>query len=185
MRESKMKIIKSAALCALLASSILSTGANAAVTITSATPGADPADLTPANLATAQAQCNSAAAGYDTDGSSPDSDVYTAEVIEGAVTLVSGPTEVGTHSFAVNGTGNQTGAGTFTPGYRAIEGDPYRNGGSVNMFGNQVAVGGHYSASSYDFTNDFTTTYAHAYTCTVSVARYNPPVHHDQVGTWA
>ena len=169
----------------MLSSTMMTTQLNAAVTLLSAVPSADPSDLTPANLATAQAQCDTAAAAYDTDGSSPDSDVYTAEVVEGAVTLVSGPTEVGTHSFAVNGTGTQTGAGTFTPAHREIEGDPYRNGGSVNMFGNQIAVGGHYSASSYDFTNDFTTTYAHAYTCTISVETYHPAVHHDQVGTWA
>jgi hypothetical protein len=179
-----MKIIKAAAACALLTSSILASPAFAAVTLLDSTPAADPADLTPANLALAQAQCDVAAAGYDTDGSSADSDVYTAEVVEGAVTLVSGPTEVGSHTFAANGTGTQTGAGTFTPAHTAIEGDPYRNGGSVNMFGNAVAVGGHYSNSSYDFTNDFTTTYAHAYTCTILVSTYHPPVHHDQVGTW-
>ena len=179
-----MKIIKAAAACALLTSSILASPAFAAVTLLDSTPAADPADLTPGNLALAQAQCDVAAAGYDTDGSSPDSDVYTGDVIEGAVTLVSGPTEVGSHTFAANGTGEQTGAGTFTPAHTEIEGDPYRNGGSVNMFGNAVAVGGHYSASSYDFTNDFTTTYAHAYTCDVSKAEYHPSVHHDRVGHW-
>jgi hypothetical protein len=170
---------------AILSSSIISTPSFAAVTLLSGVPAADPAGLTTANLALAQAQCDTAAAAYDTDGSSPDSDVYSAEVVEGDVTLFSGPTEVGTHTFAVNGTGEQTGAGTFTPAHREIEGDPYRNGGSVNMFGNQIAVGGHYSASSYDFTNDFTTTYAHAYSCTILVATWNPPVHHDQVGTWS
>ena len=105
---------------AMLSSTMMTTQLNAAVTLLSAVPSADPSDLTPANLATAQAQCDTAAAAYDTDGSSPDSDVYTAEVVEGAVTLVSGPTEVGTHSFAVNGTGTQTGAGTFTPAHREM-----------------------------------------------------------------
>ena len=182
-----MKIIKSAALCALLGTSILSTPANAAVTLLSSTPSADPAGLDAVNLTAAQTQCNAAAAALDADGPSNDSDHYTAEVVEGAVTYVSGPTEVGTHTFAANGTGTQTGAGTFTPAHREIEGNPYRNGGSVNMFGNQIAVGGHYSASSYDFTNDFTTTYAHAYTCDVSKEVYHaavvhPPVHHNRVG---
>lgn len=169
---------------ALLSSTIVSTPSYAAVTLIDPTPAADPAGLNAANLALAQAQCDAAATALDTDGSSPDSDLYTGEVVEGAATLVSGPTEVGSHSFAANGVGQQTGAGTFTPAYRAIEGDPYRNGGSVNMFGTQIAVGGHYSASQYDFDGQFTTTYAHPYTCDISKAVYHPAVHHDRVGHW-
>jgi hypothetical protein len=166
---------------ALLSSSIISSPALAAVTLIDPTPSADPAGLNDANLALAQAQCDAAAATYDLDGPSEDSNIYTGEVVEGVATYVSGPTEVGTHSFATNGVGEQTGAGTFTPAHRAILGDPYRNGGSVNMFGTQAAVGGHYSNSSYDFEGTFTTTYAHAYTCTISVEVFHAAVHHDAV----
>jgi len=179
-----MKTVKITALVALLGSSILSTPAYAAVTLLSSTPAADPAGLDAGNLAAAQAQCDAVAAAADLDGASEDSDLYTAEVVQGTPTLKSGPTEVGTHTFAANGTGVQTGAGTFTPAHREIEGDPYRNGGSVNMFGNAVAVGGAYSASSYDFTNNFETTYTHTYTCDIYVSEYHAAVHHDQVGHW-
>jgi hypothetical protein len=170
---------------ALLSSTVLISGqAFAAVTLIDPTPAADPTGLNAANLLLAQGVCDAAAATYDTDGSSEASDIYSGEVVEGAATWVSGPTEVGSHTFAADGVGEQTGAGTFTPAHTEIEGNPYRNGGSVNMFGNAIAVGGHYSASSYDFQGDFTTTYAHPYTCDVFVATYHPAVHHDRVGHW-
>ena len=170
------------AVTALLSSSIISSPALAAVTLIDPTPSADPAGLNDANLALAQAQCDAAAATYDTDGPGEDTDIYTGEVVEGVATYVSGPTEVGTHTFATNGVGEQTGAGTFTPAHREILGNPYRNGGSVNMFGTQVAVGGHYSNSSYDFEGEFTTTYAHPYTCTINVAVFHPEVDHPVEG---
>ena len=167
---------------ALLSSTILLTApAFAAVTLISSTPAADPAGLNEANLVLAQGVCDAAAAALDADGPGAQSDIYTGAVLEGAATWVSGPTEVGSHTFAANGIGTQTGAGTFTPAHTEIEGDPYRNGGSVNMFGNAIAVGGHYSASSYDFENNFTTTYAHPFTCDISVQDYHAAVHHDAV----
>lgn len=168
---------------ALLSSTIMSTPSYAAVTVLDATPAADPSDLSPANLALAQAQCDAAAALLDTDGPSNDSNIYTAEVNQGVASLVSGPTESGTHSIG-DAVGDPVGAGTFTPAHREIEGNPYRNGGSVNMFGVQIAVGGHYSASQYDFEGQFTTTYAHPYTCDIYVAEFHPAVHHDRVGHW-
>jgi hypothetical protein len=167
---------------ALLSSTILLTApAFAAVTLISSTPAADPAGLDATNLPLAQGVCDAAAAALDADGPGAQSDIYTGAVLEGAATWVSGPTEVGSHTFAANGIGTQTGAGTFTPAHREIEGNPYRNGGSVNMFGMQIAVGGAYSASSYDFVNDFTTTYAHPFTCDISVQDYHAAVHHDAV----
>jgi hypothetical protein len=184
-----MKILRSAAICALLGSSVLTTAANAAATILSSTPSADPAGLDAGNLATAQAQCDAAATALDADGPSNDSDHYSATVVEGAVTLVSGPTEVGGEGARNIDQSTKVGAGTFTPAHREILGDPYRNGGSVNMFGIQQTVGGHYSNSAYDFTADFNTTYAHAYSCDASketyhAAVYHPLVHHNQVGHW-
>ena len=170
------------AVTALLSSSIISSPALAAVTLLDPVPAADPTGLNDANLALAQAQCDAAAATYDLDGPSEDSNIYTGEVVEGTASLVSGPTEVGTHTFAANGVGEQTGAGTFTPAHRDILGNPYRNGGSVNMFGIQEAVGGHYSNSSYDFEGTFTTTYAHPYTCTINVEVFHAAVHHNVQG---
>ena len=162
---------------ALLTSTIMATPALGAVTLLSAVPSPDPADLSPDNLALAQAQCDIAAATADLDGPDAASDAYTGEVVEGTPTLVSGPTEVGTESDRVIDLETREGQGTFTAGHKEILGDPYRNGGSVNMFGMQQAVGGHYSNSSYDFTADFTTTYAHPYTCNINRAVYHPAVH--------
>lgn len=59
---------------------------------------------------------------------------------------------------------------------RFIAGDPYRNGGSVNMFGVQQATGGSFSNSMYDFTADFSSTFAHAFSCAISVENFNPAV---------
>lgn len=82
-------------------------------------------------------------------------------------TYVSGPTEVGTHSIS-DAIGEPVGAGTFTPGSVSILGDPYRNGGSVNMFGVLQSVGGSFSASTYDFEGEFTSTYSYAFNCNMS-----------------
>ncbi len=82
--------------------------------------------------------------------------------------------------------GEQTGAGTFTPAHKEILGNPYRNGGSVNMFGIQQAVGGSYSNSPYDFQNDFTSTYSHAFSCDISVQVYHAEqtIHHNAEGVY-
>ena len=180
-----MRKFVAAASSAALALASLSAPANAAVVLISSVPAADPAGLSDANLALAQAQCDAAAASLDLDGTSPDSNIYSAEVVEGAVTLVSGPTEVGNHSV-------DEAIGLVTPGLGAqfhpadphIVGNPYRNGGSVNMFGLRQSGGGTYTTSHYNFENDFETVYAHAYTCTISVAEYHPAVHHNRVGHW-
>lgn len=152
---------------ALLSSTIISTQALAAVTVLdSVTPAA--ADGT--TLAAMETQCNTLAAAHDTgDGS-----IWTGTVVPGDVSWVSGPTEVGSHTYAANGVGDQDGAGTFTPAHKEILGDPFRNGGSVNMFGIQQAVGGHYSNSSYDFEGQFTSTYSHAFSCDISVQVFHP-----------
>jgi len=183
---SDMKVLHITAAAALLTNTIIASPAFAAVTLISPVPAADPAGLTAENLATAQAQCDTAAAAADLDGPAADSDAYTAEVVEGAVTLTAGPTEVGTESDRNIDESTRVGAGTFTPAHLEILGDPYRNGGSVNMFGIQQSVGGHYSNSAYDFTADFKTTYSHAYTCTISKAVFHPEqiIHHPAVGIY-
>ncbi|QIL01472.1 hypothetical protein G7078_00820 [Sphingomonas sinipercae] len=182
-----MKLIKIAAASALLCSTMMSP-ANAAVTLISSTPSANPAELTTANLAAAQSQCDTAAATADADGSAANSDRYTAAVVQGAPSYVSGPAEIGSEADRTLTTAKSP-AGTFSPGVKFISGNPYRNGGSVNMFGLQKATGGSYSNSQYDFTAQFKTTYAVAYTCTISKEVYNPPVYvppvfHPRTGHW-
>jgi len=152
----------------------LTNPAFAAVTLISSTPAAEPPGLNSTNLGLAQAQCDAAATDLDADGPGDDTDIYTGVVVEGTASLVSGPTEVGTEDDRNIDLNTRVGAGTFTPAHTDILGDPFRNGGSVNMFGIQEAVGGHYSNSAYDFTADFTTTYAHPYTCNIMKATFHP-----------
>lgn len=165
------KFLTAAVMCATSLAAI-STSANAAVTVLDTVTPA-PADGT--TLAAMESVCTAAAAAHAAVDPVTQ-DIWTGTVVEGDVTWISGPTEVGTHTFAANGTGEQAGAGTFTPAHTDILGDPFRNGGSVNMFGIQEAVGGAYSASSYDFTNDFTSTYSHAFSCDISEQVYHAPV---------
>jgi hypothetical protein len=170
---------------AILSLNFTGSPALATATLTDPIPAADPSGLTDANHATAQAQCDLAAAAADTDGSSPDSNIFTAEVVEGAPVLKSGPTEVGSEADRTLTSPKTPGTNaTFTPAHKDILGDPFRNGGSVNMFGIQESVGGFYSTSQYDFTAQFSTTYTIPYTCTISEAVFHPAVHHDQVGHW-
>lgn len=158
-----MKSIKLIAMMAMVTTSftpiMLATPAYAATTLVNPVPGANPADA--ATLAAMQSQCAILASNHGA--------AWTGTLNQASIqaTLVSGPTETGSHSIA-DAIGDPVGAGTFTPAHRAIEGDPYRNGGSVNMFGNQVAVGGRYSASTYDFMGEFSTTYSYAFSCDMS-----------------
>jgi hypothetical protein len=153
----------------------------AAVTLVDPTPAADPGQVI---LPGMQATCDAAALAHDTDG--PGGDIWTGQVVLGAVTLAGGPVESGTHSIANAIPGTLVGAGTFTPAHTDILGDPYRNGGSVNMFGIKEAVGGHYSASTYDFMGTFKTTYAHAFSCDIFKSLYHPAVDifHPAVGIY-
>lgn len=156
----------------------MTANANAAVTVLGSVI-ANPADSE--TLAAMQAQCDALAAAHDTGNG----DIWSAVVVPGGISPVSGPSEVGSHSIA-DAIGDPVGAGTFTPAHLEILGDPYRNGGSVNMFGMQQSVGGHYSASQYDFEGEFTSTFAHAFSCDISVEIYHPEqtVHHNAVGVY-
>ena len=117
-----------------------------------------------------QAQCDWLAAAHDTS----DGDIWTGVVVEGAVTKVSGPTEVpGTRVIDES---TIEGSGPFTYSGLSIAGDPYRNGGSVNMFGDQRATQKNWSASTYNFTADFDSTFAHAFDCEIYQEDYNPEV---------
>jgi hypothetical protein len=153
----------------------------AAVTLVDPTPAADPGQVV---LPGMQATCDAAALAHDTDGAG--GDIWTGQVVLGPVTLAAGPVETGTHSITDAIAGTLVGAGTFTPAHTEILGDPYRNGGSVNMFGIKQAVGGHYSASAYDFMGTFKTTYSHAFSCDILKAVYHPAVDifHPAVGIY-
>jgi hypothetical protein len=159
------KLLTAAVMSATALSSLSTPAFAAATVLDSVSAAAADANTTSAM----EAACTAAAAAHDT----ANGDIWTGTVVEGDVTWVSGPTEVGSHSYDANGVGDRDGAGTFTPAHRAIDGDPYRVGGSVNMFGIQLAVGGAYSASSYDFQNDFASTYSHAFSCDISVQVYH------------
>lgn len=172
----------------------MSTPSYATVTGVS-TPAADPSELSAENLAAAQVVCDAAAAAADLDGPDELSDHYAGAVNQTAPVLKSGPTEVGTETDRTLTSDKTPGtSATYTPAHKDILGDPYRNGGSVNMFGIQESVGGYYSSSTYDFTADFTTTYTISYTCDISKEVYHAAVHiegdhhdavhHDRTGHW-
>lgn len=80
--------------------------------------------------------------------------------------LISGPTEVA--GTRVIDDSSIVGTGTFTPGTTYIQGDPFRIGGSVNMFGDQYATSGSWSDSTYNYTADFTSTFRYSFNCHMS-----------------
>jgi hypothetical protein len=171
------KFFTAAVMCGTMLAPLASTAAYAD-TIPPVT--ANPADDT--TLAAMETQCDTLAAAHGT----LNGDRWTGEVALGAITYVSGPTEVGDHGIADAISGTLHGAGTFTPAHLEIRGDPYRNGGSVNMFGMQQSVGGRYSASTYDYQADFVSRYSHAFTCNIFREVYHPEVttHHPAVGIY-
>jgi len=155
----KRALISGAATLALCFNPIFTTSAFAAVTVLDPTPAAS--GPTSETLNAMQDQCDALALAHGA--------TWTGTLDEGSITptYVSGPTESGTHSID-DAIGDPVGAGTFTPGTVSILGDPYRNGGSVNMFGVLQSTGGHYSASEYDFEGQFDTTYSYAFNCNMS-----------------
>ncbi len=149
---------------------VLNGSALAAVTILDTSPP-EAEGASAANLVAMTQQCIDKATAHGSG--------WTGELDETSIVAswVSGPTEVA--GTRVIDESTIVGAGTFTPGHVEFTSDPYRNGGSVNMWANANAVGGHYSASAYDFNADFTTTYSYAFNCTMSEM-----VHHDAEGAY-
>lgn len=147
---------------------VLNATAWAAVTILDPPPA--PTGPNATSEAAMEAQCDALALVH---GSPPD---WEGELDQGSITseIVAGPTEVGTHTFVDDGVGEQVGAGTFTPGSVSILGDPFRIGGSVNMFGILQSTGGHYSASEYDFNGEFETTFRYSFDCTITQTIHVP-----------
>lgn len=61
--------------------------------------------------------------------------------------------------------GEATGVGTPVPESVQVVGNPYRVGGSVNMFGSAQVVAAHFPNSEYDFTQDATWDAEYTFTC--------------------
>lgn len=143
------KYVMIAAACATAMTPI---GATIAWADTIPEPTADAADS--ATLAAMETTCDALAATYDTGNG----DIWAGNVIEGAVTKVSGPTEVaGTRDIDESSIQH---AGTYIPATLEIRGDPFRIGGSVNMFGDQWSTAGQWTDSTYNYTADFGSTFA-------------------------
>lgn len=152
-----MKFVHLTAAAALLTNTMWTAAAVAATVGTATVDDPVAQGLNSANLAAAQAQCTQLASAHAPL-------LYTGTLDESSITatLVSGPTE--TNPSARDKT-NIVGTGTFIPGHTYIVGDPYRVGGSVNLFGDQHADSGSWTDSEYDFTNDFTSTWSYAFDC--------------------
>lgn len=143
---------------------------SAAPALATATQTPTAAPLSPANAAAMSAACTAAAQALDDDGVGV-GNIWTGAVVLGSVDLVAGPTEV--LPLVRTGQTNIVGTGTFVPSAPYISGDPYRNGGSVNMFGNQRASAGYFPTSTYDYVANFNSTFAHSYSCDISKATYH------------
>lgn len=161
-----MKIIKAAAASALLCSSILSTPTWAD---TIPNPNADAASSL--TLDAMQTQCNALALARDTDGVGT-GDRWSAAPVAGLASLITGPTEVASTRVKIMSSVQH--AGTYVPSVLEIRGNPFRIGGSVNMFGDQWSTAGYWTDSTYDFTADFDSTFAHAFECEISQEVYHP-----------
>lgn len=124
-----------------------------------------PSSTTDANMAsTCATDLGANAALLLHDGITP---VYSTEVV--LTGQVDGPATEVANSRVID-TSSIIGTGTFTLSAPTIEGEPYRVGGSVNMFGKQVSGRKDWSNSEYNFTADYSTKTTFSYTCEVSQA---------------
>ncbi|PKP86335.1 MAG: hypothetical protein CVT78_13735 [Alphaproteobacteria bacterium HGW-Alphaproteobacteria-17] len=121
-------------------------------------------------LAKMQEQCDLLADSYDNGNG----DIWKGYVVVGAPQLSSGPTEVEDTRDVIPGSIQPTGTLVLTD--PEIDGDPFRIGGSVNLFGKQIANGGTYPGSTYNFTAEYSTTFAFAFDCDITRQEYIPPV---------
>jgi hypothetical protein len=129
------------------------------------------APLSAANAGAMATTCTNAALALDDDGVGV-GNIWTGTVVLGSIDLIAGPTEV--LPLARTNITNIVGTGTFVPSTPYISGDPYRIGGSVNMFGNQRASAGYYPSSTYDYVANFTSTFSHAFSCNIYKGYYVP-----------
>ncbi|MCT2560033.1 hypothetical protein N0B51_13700 [Tsuneonella sp. YG55] len=126
------------------------------------------------------AQCDALADARDTGNG----DEWSGEVIPGNATLIAGPTEVGGSRVVDESTIQPL--GDYVPSVKEIRGDPFRIGGSVNMFGDQWSSEGYYPHSTYFFEADFDSTFSYAASCAISRAVFHEgePIHHRAVGVY-
>lgn len=127
-----------------------------------------------------QGQCDIIAGGYDTGNG----DRWTGVVVPGAAVLIAGPTEVdGTRDVDESTIQH---AGTYVPATLEIRGEPFRIGGSVNLFGDQWSTAGYWTDSTYYFTADFNSTFRYDFTCEVyqEVFHEEEVIHHRAVGIY-
>lgn len=139
-----------------------------------------PAGPNSATLADMQSQCDIWAAAYDTGNG----DIWEGNVVVGAATKLSGPTEVaGTRDIDESTIQH---AGTYVPATTEIRGDPFRIGGSVNLFGDQWSTAGYWTNSTYNYTADFDSNFSYAYTCNITQEVFHAgyTVHHRAVGVY-
>lgn len=156
----KYRALLSAA--ALVGSSIMTSPALAVATDTPVADGP-----TADTLAAMQSQCDALAAAHDQQNG----DIWTGVVVQGAATLTAGPTETGNR--VIDESSIQP-LGTYVPSHQEIRGNPYKNGGSVNLFGDQWSTAGYYPDSTYNYTADFTSTFSYAFSCNIMDAVYHP-----------
>jgi hypothetical protein len=157
------KILMMAALCGSSLSSIVAAPAYAAT----------PSGAATAAMATQCTMDLGANAGVLLHDGTPS---FTTEVVEtGSVDGM--PTEVPGSRAETPGTRFGTGSATYSG--LSIAGNPYRTGGSVNMFGDQVATQKNWSNSEYDFTAQYATVTTFSYECHVTqqTETYHPAVH--------
>ena len=152
---------------ALLSSTTMSTPAWA-----DTIPTPDPDGPNATTQAAEEAQCDALAALHGP--ATGDNDHWSGEVVPGAATLIAGPTEVA--DTRVVDPDTIVGTGTFVPSILEIRGDPFRIGGSVNMFGDQWATAGYYPDSTFNYTADFNSMFAYAFSCNIYDAVYHPLV---------
>jgi len=129
-----------------------------------------PATVDATSQAAMQGQCDALAAAQPLGQYGED--IWTGEVVEITQAITSGPTQTGTRTIV----GEVRGTGIFTPAGLSIDGDPYRVGGSVNMFGTQIASAAKWSNSEYSYTANFDSTQTISFKCALSVEVYHPPV---------
>jgi hypothetical protein len=118
-------------------------------------------------VAAMQSQCDALAAAHDT----ANGDIWTGAVVPGSATLTGGPSETGSRTIDQS---SITPTGTYVPSRQEIRGDPFRNGGSVNLFGDQWSTAGYFPDSTYTYTAEFTSTFSYAFSCNINNAVYHP-----------
>lgn len=129
-----------------------------------------PATVDATSQAAMQGQCDALASAQPLGQYGED--IWTGEVVEITQAITSGPTQNGLRTIV----GEVRGTGIFTPSGVSIDGQPYRVGGSVNMFGTQIATAAKWSNSEYSYTADFDSTQTISFKCALSVEVYHPPV---------